>query len=185
MSEETSTPRLRASIWTANLLLLVFFGTLAYLFVIRELRFFQVPSSSMKPTLLVGDWIFTLNEPEYQRGDIIVLWDEVGREYLVKRIVGVEGDEISIEGGALFLNGAYASEPYIAEPMQYQFHPLGKVDAGQVLLLGDNRNESDDSSVTHRTYPVEDIIGRVRYIYYPLERRHAVSRFPLANVLGQ
>lgn len=184
MTEDATLSKARLSIWIANVLLLLFFGSLFYFFVFRDLRFFQVPSPSMQPTLMIGDWILTLSEPEYQRGDIVVIWDEVGREYLVKRIAGIENDEVAIEGGALFLNGAYASEPYIAEPMRYEFHPMGKVPIGQVLLLGDNRNFSEDSSLNDRTYAVDAIVGRVRFIYYPLERRRAVQRYPLTNVLG-
>jgi len=176
--------RVRASLWLANLLLLCFFGSLAYLFILREMRFFVVPSRSMEPTLMQGDRIVTLNEAQYQRGDVIVIWDESMNDFMVKRIAGVNGDEVSIEGGALFLNGAYASEPYVAEPMEYEFKPLGRIAPGQVLLLGDNRNISDDSSVTHHSYPVDQIVGRVRYIYHPFERRGAMPRYPLENSLG-
>jgi signal peptidase I len=175
----------RASLWLANVLLLLFFGSLAYLFILRELRFFVVPSRSMQPSLLEGDRILTLNENTYHRGDVVVLWDESQKDYIVKRIAGVSGDEVSIESGALFLNGAYASEPYIAEPMEYEFQPIGRIADGQLLLLGDNRNMSDDSSVTHHTYPVDAIVGRVLYIYYPLERRMPLPRFPLENSRGR
>jgi len=186
MPTESPTPsvRIRASLWLANLLLLLLFGGLAYLFIVREMRFFIVPSSSMEPTLLQGDRIITLNDDHYQRGDVVVLWDDDINDFIVKRIAGINGDEVSIEGGALFLNGAYASEPYVAEPMEYEFKPMSRVAPGQVLLLGDNRNHSDDSSMTHHTYPVDKIIGRVRYIYYPLPRRAPMPQFPLQNSLG-
>lgn len=176
--------RARLALWSANLLLLALVGAAAWLFVLRELRFFVVPSGSMHPTLLEGDRILTLNEPVYRRGDIVVIWDSTEAEFLVKRVAAVEGDEVKIEGGALFINGSYVSEPYIAEPMQYEFQPIGKIAAGQVLLLGDNRNHSDDSSVTQRSYPTSDIVGRVRYIYWPWERRGTVRRFALVNALG-
>lgn len=176
--------RVRLSLVFANIALLLFFGSLAYFFIFREMRFFVVPSSSMEPTLMKGDWIFTLNDPEYQRGDIVVIWHEEGHEFLVKRIAGVPGDEVTVEGGALFLNGSYASEPYIKEPMTYQFDLKHRIGDGQVLLLGDNRNQSDDSSMTHKTYPSAQIVGRTRFIYYPLDRRGALPRYPLRNALG-
>jgi signal peptidase I len=185
LPEPGVSPGVRWSIRVANVLLLLLFAALAYFFIYREARFFLVPSGSMIPTLMPGDRIVTLNEAEYQRGDIVVIWDEETREDLVKRIAGVEGDELSIEGGALFLNGAYASEPYVAEPMRYEFQPLGSIATGQVLLLGDNRNHSADSSVTQHTYPTSAIKGRVRFIYFPLQRRGLVQRFPLVNSLGQ
>jgi signal peptidase I len=174
----------RLALWSANLLLLAVVGLAAWLFVVRELRFFVVPSGSMHPTLLEGDRIVTMNEPVYQRGDIVVIWDTDTAEFIVKRVAAVAGDEVKIEGGALFINGSYVSEPYIAEPMQYEFQPIGHIAEGQVLLLGDNRNQSADSSVTHKTYPVDDITGRVRFLYWPWERRGPVQRFALINATG-
>lgn len=176
--------RVRFALWMANIILLTLVGIAAWLFILRDLRFFAVPSGSMHPTLLEQDRIVTMNEQVYRRGDVVVIWDEAGHEFLVKRVAAVEGDEVSIEGGALFINGSYVSEPYIAEPMMYEFHPIGRIAPGQVLLLGDNRNHSDDSSTTQRTFAVADIIGRVRYIYWPWDRRGLVHRFELINALG-
>jgi signal peptidase I len=136
----------------------------------------------------------TLKEKTYHRGDIVVLDDpEDEGGYLVKRIVGVGGDTVAIEGGALFLNGKYASEPYIPEPMVIDLDPVSIPDA-HVFVLGDNRNHSDDSSVWEREengekvrglpLPVETIIGKVLYIYNPINRMGRVNGFPLLNAEG-
>ncbi len=159
------------------LLVLVYF--LLYLFAWRGMRFFLVPSRSMEPTLLREDYLVTLREPEYKRGDIVVIWDAHTAEYLVKRIAGLPGDRVAVRFGALFLNGDYASEPYIAEPMQYRIETPVLVPEDQVFLLGDNRNDSDDSHTHRECDPIKNIVGKVRFIYYPYDRWGPVPSYPL------
>ena len=160
---------------TVALVLLTVLG--GYLFALRGMRFFEVPSRSMEPTLLEGDRIVTLNNSLYYRGDIVVIREEDG--YIVKRIAGVGNDEIMVVDGALFVNGNYASEPYIAEPMEYQLEPV-RVPQGSIFVLGDNRNLSDDSHLSHKRYLLEDIVGRVVYRYYPYNRFGPIGQYPLA-----
>ncbi len=162
---------------TIALLLLSLIGV--YFFVFRGARFFLVPSASMEPTLMRGDYIATLRERAYRRGDMIVYLDRVNDEYVVKRIAGVAGDVISVKAGALFINGQYASEPYIAEPMRYLIDPPIVVEENRVFVLGDNRNASEDSHVRLNTEPVADIVGRVCFRYYPYERMGVIRSYPL------
>ena len=162
-----------------------------YWFGWRGMRFFMVPSESMLPTLLPSDMIVTFKEPEYHRGDIVVLWHD--GEYLVKRIAGLPGDSISIVGGALFINNRYASEPYIRDPMRYVVDPPIVIPNNKFFFLGDNRNNSDDSSVTkknsndkpyHDYGDLKEIIGRVVFLYYPYNRFGEVRSYPLSNTAG-
>ncbi|MBI2435595.1 MAG: signal peptidase I [Candidatus Hydrogenedentes bacterium] len=152
-----------------------------YFFAFRGMRFFAVPSQSMEPALLPGDQLVTLHESHYQRGDIVVLREENG-EYLVKRIAGLPGDSILITEGALFINESYASEPYIKEPMSYTAAPSAPVPPGHVYLLGDNRNNSDDSSANGTNYPLSSVVGKVIFRYYPYDRWGAVASYPLRTV---
>ncbi len=153
---------------------------LIYLFGFREMRFFMVPSASMVPTLLRGDYIVTLNENKYHRGEIVVLDDptEPGA-FIVKRIVGTEGDTVSVGGGALFVNQKPVVENYLAEPPLYFMSPV-EVPDDQVLVLGDNRNNSDDSHLwEQKTQSVSHIVGRVRFIYYPYDRAGSLQKTAL------
>jgi signal peptidase I len=143
------------------------------------MRFFEVPSGSMRPTLRESDYLVTLRQSEYRRGDIVVLREPDG--YAVKRIVGAGGDKVMVMDGALFINAGYASEPYIAEPMEYLLAPLA-VPEGHVFVLGDNRNESDDGHLSRTTHPAGDIVGRVRFRYYPYDRWGTVPSYPLRSV---
>lgn len=165
--------------------ILVFFLLGAYLFGYRHMRFFRIPSASMEPALYRVDQIVTLSQGAYERGDVVVLRDPAEQgAYLVKRIVGVGGDRLTVQRGGLFINGEYASEPYVAEPMHYQINESVLVPEGHVFLLGDNRNNSSDSHDRLESYAVSNIVGQVVFIYYPYERWGPVSGYPLTNRLG-
>lgn len=156
----------------------------AYLFIYRGMRFFTVPSGSMQPTLQRGDYIGSLREKTYRRGDLVVAREPGTGDYIVKRIAGMPGDVLMTLDGALFINGHYASEPYLRELIHYQM-PEVAVPEGEVFLLGDNRNESEDSADTGEGAPIEDIVGRVRFIYYPYNRMGPVRSYPLINAAGE
>jgi len=168
-----------------NVAVILFFLLGAYFFGYRHMRFFRVPSSSMEPTLHRVDQIVTLAYSDYHRGDIVVVKDpEEAGSYLVKRIVGVAGDRLSFQRGALFLNGEYASEPYLLEPIGYQILNPVLIPPGRVFLLGDNRNNSSDSHDNLETFPTDDIVGRAIFIYYPYDRWGSLRSYPLTNRLG-
>jgi len=170
----------------AYILIIVLFSIMIYLFTVRGMRTFLVPSRSMEPTLMTNDYLMTFTQKTYSRGDVVVLIDpEDPKAYIVKRIVAVGGDTVAVESRALLLNGVYASEPYISEPMQYDMPSL-KVPDGEVLVLGDNRNLSDDASRWEKkTLSVKSIVGRVHYIFLPLSRKQVVRRYPLVNADGK
>jgi len=168
-----------------------------YFFAYRNVRFFIVPSASMEPTLFPEDMIITLKEPSYHRGDIVVLYEE--GDFVVKRIVGLPGDSISVVDGALFINGKYASEPYMLEPMNYYIEYPVQVPENRFFFLGDNRNRSEDSSVGFSNEPdarlqynsidylgyMDAIVGKVLFIYYPYNRFGPVRSYPLTNTAGK
>lgn len=168
--------------------ILICAGVLFYFFAGRHMRFFLVPSSSMEPTLLPYDRIVTLSQPQYHRGDIVVLQDPHLKDaYLVKRVVALGGEEVSVSQGALLVNGLYASEPYVAEPMIYKMDVV-RVPEGEVFVLGDNRNYSEDSSTWEpweQSQALKRIIGKVCFIYFPLDRAGRVLSYPLINAAGE
>lgn len=147
----------------------------------------------MEPTLFPSDYIVTQTFDSFSRGDIVVFNDpDYEDEYLVKRIVGIGGDTISVSGGAVFLNHAYVSEPYRYSPIDYVMDPY-EVPENHFFLLGDNANTSIDShnwgastsqsdeeaKGTPRSISHDLIVGKVTYVYLPLSRAGKLDSYPI------
>ncbi len=136
---------------------------------------FYIPSESMVPTLkvqdrvLVNKFIYRFSEP--QRRDIVVFQSvEGGGEDLIKRVVGVPGDEISVRGGTLLVNGEPQREPYVNKkfPDRSTFAPT-KVPKGHYFMMGDNRANSRDSRY-FGPVPKKNIEGEAFLRFWPLDR---------------
>ena len=150
-------------------------------FTIIEPRF--IPSLSMYPTFDVGDQlavekvtkrikplyrneVVVFNPPQTFRDIVEGYGDKKkGKEALIKRIVAVEGDKVEVQGGKLYINGKLQDEPFTAEDAEYQFGPV-VVPAGNVLVLGDNRNHSLDGHIWG-FLPEKNVIGRAVFVYWP------------------
>lgn len=149
-------------------------------FVMEPMR---VPSSSMAPTLQPGDRVLT-NKLAYdftapERGDLVVFdsVDESSDEEIVKRVIGLPGDEISIEKGKLLMNREPPQEPYLdpetnSTPQSFPgletFGPLF-VPKDHVFVMGDNRNNSYDSRF-FGPVPDENLVGKVSLRFWPSNR---------------
>jgi signal peptidase I len=97
-----------------------------------------------------------------RRGDIVIFPPPFTRAqlpFLVKRIVGLPGEEIFVEHGGVFINGHRLSEPYVHNQAQY-YYPAKRVPVGTYFLLGDNRNNSEDSHL-FGPVPLDKIAGKV------------------------
>jgi signal peptidase I len=129
-----------------------------------------VKSISMQPTLYEQDMVL-INRLAYQFGkinrkDIIVFMpplDGVNEPY-IKRVIGLPGDDIRILNGRVIINGQLFEENYLKAPPSYA--GTWKVPENHLFLLGDNRNSSSDSHYWGMV-PVENVIGRAEFIYWP------------------
>ena len=140
---------------------------------------FYIPSGSMIPTLEVGDrvlvnkFIYRFEEPE--KGDVVVFESvepkpDGSRDDLIKRIVAVEGDEISVQDGTLFVNGEPQDEPFVnGEFPDSSFFGPTVIPDGHIFAMGDNRSNSRDSRV-FGPVPVENIEGEAFIVFWPLSR---------------
>ena len=142
-----------------------------------------VKGSSMEPNFNHGDFVFinklstSIGAPDY--GDVVIckLDEGSGYENIIKRVIGLPGDEIDIVENDddedvydLYVNGEYIEEDFLGEPMmtdgniEYPF----EVPENSYFVMGDNRNESLDSrresvGAIHK----DDLMGKVVLRLYP------------------
>ena len=133
-----------------------FFPILAIVLVVRSFLIepFNIPSSSMVPTLYTGDFI-AVNKYAYgirlplvntkvldlgapQHGDVVVFRFPLNpKQYYIKRVIGVGGDTVSFNNGQLSVNGkAIATTPanFTPDPkMTAQLYPPGKTETGELV----------------------------------------------------
>jgi signal peptidase I len=152
---------------------------------------FKIPSSSMEPTLLVGDHIlvnkfmygvripFTDKRwPKFrlpERGDVIVfIYPEDRTKDFIKRVIAIEGDTIEIRNKKVVLNGIEIPDPNAyhrdKQIMPGSISPRDNmapitVPKGNLFVMGDNRDFSQDSRFWHFV-PIEDVKGDAFMIYY-------------------
>ncbi|PSN17203.1 signal peptidase I [filamentous cyanobacterium CCP5] len=180
---ELSSPSRWRSLWQGQRENLKILGiALAIALVIRmfiaEPRF--IPSDSMAPTLHVGDRLIvdkvsTLWQPLH-RGDVVVFepppqLQEIGydvRQAFIKRVIAEPGQTVRVSGGQVYIDQEPLQESYLLEPPSYEMGPV-KVPPGYVFVMGDNRNDSNDSHVWG-VLPKENVIGRARVRFWPLDR---------------
>ena len=108
-----------------------------------------------------------LGGPSY--GDIVVFkYPRDPTQNFVKRVIGLPGDTIRIERGAVFVNDVPQREPYVVHGSR-DTEPAHVVGEGAYYVLGDNRTHSDDSR-SWGDVPKENLIGRVWVGYWPPNR---------------
>jgi signal peptidase I len=199
---QTPTTRSELADWVFNAVVLLFAtSTIAQPFVI--------PTASMEGTLMTGDHVIVdklaysphdsissrvLPYADIKRGDIIVFrWPVDIRETYVKRVIGVPGDRIRIQGKDVYRNGEMLVEPYVqhidtgripyrddfpSAPPPLEVYPEGKrmlaenVRDGEIVVptdsyfaMGDNRDNSSDSRFWGMV-PRANITGKPLLVYW-------------------
>ena len=178
---------------------------------------FRIPSESMQPTLLVGDFLLVEKQVgaegrpdifaplgEVRRGDIVIFRFPVNPAmHLVKRVIGLPGDRIRLHEGRVYVNGQALDEPYAIyapapeDGYRDEFPRMDRADPGvdahwwvemrsriadgeltvptdSYFVLGDNRNNSEDSRYWGFV-PRAAIVGKPVLIYFSLNDRNAAT----------
>ena len=142
-------------------------------------RILFVDGPSMQPTLHNRD-IMLVQELGYtpHQGDVVVLTQAFRNVEgpIVKRVIATGGQTVAIDyaAGTVTVDGVVLDEPYINfEPMQtpwYEHQSSLTVPEGEVFVMGDNRNHSNDSrDVLLGTVDTRRLLGRAVFVAFPLE----------------
>ena len=143
-------------------------------FFIRQfiVELYIVDGPSMRPTLesqerlVVNKFIYRVRHPE--KGEILVF--EYPRDHsrdFIKRVIATEGDTIEIKDGHVYVNDQMLYEDYILERTLSEY-PKSTVPAGTVFVMGDNRNNSEDSRFADVGFvPYSLIKGKAMLVFWP------------------
>jgi signal peptidase I len=211
------------------------FYAILFALAIRTFAFepFNIPSGSMRPTLLIGDYLFVskysygysrhsfplsfmpfsgrLFEDRPLRGDIAVFkLPRDNKTDYIKRVIGLPGDTIQVQDGRLFINGEMVRRervedfvyrnPYGTQVRVAQFIetlPGGKqhyileegdnrrfdntrefkVPAGHFFMMGDNRDNSEDSRSQVGFVPAENLVGRAEILFFSTDGTASIFEF--------
>ncbi len=129
----------------------------------------RVEGYSMEPTLyghqrlIIEKLSYRIHEPN--RGDIVVVRVPQFDKLLIKRIIGLPGETLEIRNGVVYINGQPLDEPYVNGRPRGSYPPL-LIPEGYVFVMGDNRNNSNDSRA-FGPVPIENIVGHAWMRYWP------------------
>lgn len=132
-----------------------------------------VYGQSMEPNLrsdqrlMVEKISYRLHGP--RRGDIVVLADPTGGPIpLIKRVVGLSGERITVSHGRVYVDGILLDEPYLTQVTQGEGRSW-VVPPMQVFVLGDNRGNSKDSRF-FGTVPLDTVLGHAVFRFWPMNQ---------------
>lgn len=195
-SREEERPEKKRSFWAELPGLLLTALVIAVLIKTFLVQPFWIPSESMLDTIHVDDRVmvnklaYEVGEPE--RGDVVVFRDPAepepeesipeavirsvleavgirtrGHEDLIKRVIGLPGETITIENNQVHVNGTPVSEPYLEDDVRMPDAGPFQVGAQEVFVMGDNREFSFDSR-RFGNIPFESLVGRAFVIIWPV-----------------
>ena len=157
--------------------------------IIRGFLLIPVPieGNSMEGTLKQNDMVVMEKISKVKRFDVIVFESADGKTY-VKRVIGMPGDSVSYKDDTLYINDIKVEEPFLERnliadqdetiPFTYDFAfeelmGVKKLGKNSYFVMGDNRRVSKDSR-SFGAITTDNIIGKARFVYYPLKNIHFI-----------
>jgi signal peptidase I len=163
---------------------------------------FKIPTGSMEPNLLVGDHLIVnkmifspavtgleralLPHREIRRGDVVVFkYPEEPERDFIKRVIGLPGDRLELRRKTIYVNGEPLVEPYahLTAPASEsagvtgdlrEFYGPVTVPARQYFMMGDNRDNSQDSRYWG-FLPAHYVKGKALFIYFSFEEGSSLT----------
>ena len=149
--------------------------TVVFLFLITfVIQGYKVYGSCMEPNLITGErllgnkFIYRFEHPV--RGDIVVFkYPPNPSKTFIKRIIGLPGETVEIRKGKMYVNDRQLNEhPYVVN-VPHGDYPRQKIPKGCVFVLGDNRDQSNDSRFWG-DLPLKNIQAKAWVRYWPISR---------------
>ncbi len=157
--------------WVVSIVVAVVMALLIRTFIVE---LYIVDGPSMRPTLqheerlVVNKFIYRLREPE--KGEILIFRypRDPSRDF-IKRVIATAGDTIEIKEGRVYVNDQMLKEDYILEKTRTEY-PKVTIPEGTIFVMGDNRNNSDDSRFSDVGFvPLDLIKGKAILVFWPLD----------------
>ncbi len=159
-----------------------------YLLIMRP---HKIKGQSMDPNFPDAEYLLTEKVTYYlrppERGDVVVFTPPVSEtDEFIKRIIGLPGEKIKVDGGRVYINGKLLKEPYLSPILttdEGDFLREGQeflVPEGQYIVFGDNRPHSSDSR-SWGPITKKSISGRAWIIYWPLNKM-GITQKPSYNL---
>ena len=158
--------------WVVSIAIAVVLAFLIRTFIVE---LYLVEGPSMRPTLqsaerlVVNKFIYRFRPPE--RGEILVFRypRDPSRDF-IKRVIAIPGDTIEIKEGRVYVNAALLNEEYILSRTRGDY-PLATVPEGHIFVMGDNRNNSEDSRFADVGFvPFGLIKGKAILVFWPFDQ---------------
>ena len=156
--------------WIGSIVIAVVLAMLIRTFIVE---LYVVDGPSMRPTLeseerlVVNKFIYRFHPP--QKGEILVFQypRDPSRDF-IKRVIATPGDTIEIHEGRVLVNDQLLTEDYILEKTRSEY-PKSTVPEGRVFVMGDNRNNSEDSRFADVGFVPYDLIkGKAMLVFWPI-----------------
>ena len=163
----------------------VVLSLIIFLLIRQVVQNYRIESRSMEPNfydsefILVNKLAYKLGEPG--RGDVVVFNNPSNTEQdYIKRIVGIPGDTVMIQGGEVFVNGQMLNEPYVNRPTEPRTQvSTWVVEPNSLFVMGDNRPNSSDSRSFPEQLSQDLMVGKAWLRVWPFDRLGLVTHYDL------
>ncbi len=158
--------------WVVSIVIAVALAMFIRTFIVE---LYVVDGPSMRPTLeseerlVVNKFIYRLRPPE--KGEVLVFQypRDPSRDF-IKRVIATPGDTIEIREGRVLVNDQLLTEDYILEKTRSEY-PKSTVPEGRIFVMGDNRNNSEDSRFADVGFVPYDLIkGKALLVFWPISQ---------------